>query len=256
MELGVYSGCVVGETLREKATALRDIGYDFLELALRRDDLPAVREGWEDELRQLSAETGIPIKSLTWGGFPEFGRGRQDPARRDQVVDDVVEMVEFAGRLGAEVILLPVWEGEGLDYEECLTLYREGLDPCARAAEDEGVVLALEHIPASKFANTGRAIGEIARAVASDAVGVYYDIGNDSHVQQDPVQSISQLGSLVAQVHLKGTREKPFSEMPLAKILRALTSVGFTGRGAIEIGGKENNNHLADALEVLRSLGY
>ncbi len=256
MELGVYSGCVVGETLREKFTALRDIGYDFFELALRRDDLPAVREGWEDELRQVSGETGIPVKSLTWGGFPEFGRGRQDPTRRQQVVDDVVEMVEFAGRLGAEVILLPVWEGEGLDYEEGLTLYREGLGPCARAAEAQGVVLALEHIPASKFANTGLAIGEVARAVGSDAVGVYYDIGNDGHVDQDPVQSISKLGSLIAQIHLKGTRGKAFPEMPLAEIRRALTEVGFTGRGAIEIGGKENNNHLVDALKVLRDLGY
>jgi len=256
MELGVYSGCVVGETLREKFEALRDIGYDFFELALRRDDLPAVREGWEKELLRLSDETDIPIKSLTWGGFPEFGRGRQDPERRQQVVDDVIEMIEFAGRLGSDVILLPVWEAEGLAYDEGLQLYREGLGRCAEEAEDAGVVLALEHIPASKFANTGVAIGEVARAVESDAVGVYYDIGNDSHVDQDPVASISRLGPFVAQVHLKGTRGKPFSQMPLTGVLQALRQVGFTGRGAIEIGGKESNDHLVDALQVLRDLGY
>jgi len=256
MELGVYSGCVVGETLKEKFEALKDIGYDFFELALRRDDLPAVREGWEKELGRLSAETGIPVKSLTWGGFPEFGRGRQDPQRRQQVVDDVVEMIGFASRVGADVILLPVWEGEGLDGEEALELYCEGLRPCAQAAQDAGVVLALEHIPASKFANTGLTIGEVARAVASDAVGVYYDIGNDSHVDQDPVTAISQLGSLIAQIHLKGMRDKAFAEMPLTGVLRALGEVGFTGRGAIEIGGKESNDHLVDALKVLRNLGY
>ena len=256
MELGVYSGCIVGERLGEKFDALKEIGYDFLELALRRDDLPAVREGWDVELRDLAERTGIPVRSLTWGGFPEFGRGRQHPVRRQQVVEDVVEMVGFAQRLGAEVILLPVWEGDGLNYEEGLQLYREGLRPCARAAEKAGVVLALEHIPASKFAHTGLAIGEIARAVGSPAVGVYYDIGNDAHTGQDPVEAISKLGALIAQVHLKGTRERAFAEMPLAEVRQALTEVGFTGRGAIEISGKETNDHLADALRVLKDLGY
>jgi len=256
MELGVYSGCIVGETLREKFAALADIGYDFLELALRRDDLPAVSEGWADELRDRASETGIPIKSLTWGGFPEFGRGRQDAARRQQVIDDVVAMTGFARRVGAEVILLPVWEGEGLGYEEGLELYREVLRPCAQAASAAGVLLALEHIPASKFANTGLAIGEIVQAVDSLAVRVYYDIGNDTHAGQDPVQSIRKLGALMAQIHLKGTRQTKLAEMPLAEIHQALTDIGFTGRGAIEVGGKENNDHLIESLRVLRAFGY
>jgi len=256
MELGVYSGCIVGETLREKFAVLKDIGYDFLELALRRDDLPAVREGWDVELRELAAETGIPVKSLTWGGFPEFARGCQDPTRRGQVVKEVQEMVEFARRVGAEVILLPVWEGEGLDYEQGVELYREGLRPCVQAAEKAGVRLALEHIPSSKFANTGLAVGEVARAVGSPALGVYYDIGNDTAAGEDPVEAISKLGSLLVQIHLKGTRGRAFPEMPLTEIRQALTEAGFSGRGAVEIGGKESNQHLVDALRVLRTFGY
>jgi L-ribulose-5-phosphate 3-epimerase UlaE len=256
MELGVYSGCIVGDTLRDKFLALRDIGYDFLELALRRDDLPAVREGWEEELRELAQETGVPVRSLTWGGFPEFGRGRKDPDRREQVVEDVVEMVRFARRLGADVILLPVWEGEGLNYEEGLELYREGLRPCVEVAESERVTLALEHIPGSKFANTGLAIGEVARAVGSDMMRVYYDIGNDAHIGQDPVKSLTKLGALVAQVHLKGTREKTLAAMPLADIRQVFTKAGFAGRGAVEISGKVNNDHLVEALRVLRTSGF
>jgi L-ribulose-5-phosphate 3-epimerase UlaE len=256
MELGVYSGCVVGDILRDKFLALRDIGYDFLELALGRDDLPAVREGWEEELRELAQETGVPVKSLVWGGFPEFGRGRKDPDRREQVVEDVVEMVRFAHRVGADVILLPVWEGEGLNYEEGLELYREGLRPCVEVAEAEGVTLALEHIPASKFANTGLAIGEVARSMGSDMMRVYYDIGNDAHIGQDPVKALSRLGPLVAQVHLKGTREKTLAAMPLADIRQVFSTLGFAGRGAVEISGKVNNDHLVEALRVLRTFGF
>lgn len=85
---------------------------------------------------------------------------------------------------------------------------------------------------------------------------VYYDIGNDSHIGQDPVKTLSKLGSLVAQVHLKGTREKTLAAMPLAEIRQVFTKVGFTGRGAIEIGGKVNNDHLVEALRVLRTFGY
>jgi len=256
MELGVYSGCVVGETLEDKFRAVADIDYDFLELALRRDDLPAVREGWEEDLRELSARTGVPIKSLTWGGFPEFSTRRKNPARKDHVVEEVVTMVRFAAELGAGVILLPVWEGEGVSYEERLELYREGLRPCARAAEEAGVVLALEHIPASKFCNTAVALAEVAESVQSDSVKVYYDIGNDSVVGQDPVECIRKLGPAIAQVHLKGTRETRMADMPLEGVLQALKDIGFSGRGAIEVGGKQNNDHLVESLRVLREQGF
>ncbi len=256
MELGVYSGVVVAETLREKLDVLSEIGYDFLELALRREDLPAVREGWEDELLDLTQKVGVPIKSLTWGGFTEFAKNRRDPVRRGQVVAEVTEMIGFARRLGAGVILLPVWEGEEYALEEGLELFREGMRPCAEVAEKENVKLALEHIPASKFCNTGLALAEVARAVGHDSVGIYYDIGNDTSAGQDPLESIPRLGSSLFQIHLKGTRGVKLSDMPLRGIRQALSHIGFTGRGAIEVGGKENNDHLIESLRVLRSFGY
>ena len=44
MEIGCYSAAVVGKTLKEKLEALQQIGYDFLELTLRQEDVDALKQ--------------------------------------------------------------------------------------------------------------------------------------------------------------------------------------------------------------------
>jgi len=44
--------------------------------------------------------------------------------------------------------------------------------------------------------------------------------------------------------------------MPLADIRQVFTKAGFAGRGAVEISGKVNNDHLVEALRVLRTSGF
>ena len=72
MEIGCYSAAVVGKTLKEKLEALQQIGYDFLELTLRQEDVDALNDAAMDEIVGAARSVGLPIRSLSLGAFSGF----------------------------------------------------------------------------------------------------------------------------------------------------------------------------------------
>lgn len=256
MKLGVYSGCIVGDSLRDQFAALKQLGYDFLEYRVTPEDVAAIDAAFIARMRGLSEEMGLPVYSTSMGPFSGFG-GACLQGKRSERVEQVRRVVDLTAGVGGDVALLASWEPEGLDPAAVTRAYVEGLRECGDYARERGVRLAVEHIGSSKFERGPTGIGRVLRAVDHPAVGMYFDIGNAMHAGEGPVAALRDVGPLVVQVHFKGFgAERPLPQMPLAEIRDALTAAGYTGRGAIEIGGKENNDHLRDALATLRAAGF
>lgn len=256
MEIGCYSAFVVQETLKEKLEALKGIGYDFLELTLRQEDVDALNDRAMNDVVRTSGSVGLPIRSLSLGAFSGFAAACKEETSRAAKLRTVEKAIELAHRCGADVILCASWEPEG--GPDVLERYRTYLPPLADRAAERGVKLAVEHIGSSRFLNSPTGVKKIAQAVNHKAVGVYYDIGNAVHAGEDPVAAVPRLGNLIFQVHLKGIGDRPLERMPLDAVLEELKAVGYTGRGATEVGKKDatDNEHLAEALRTLRAHGY
>jgi len=172
MKLGVYSGCIVGETLEEKLKALRDLGYDFLELRLSNDDIDALDEAEIGNIVGLAESTGMPIRSTSVGQMTKFAELYADERTRTDAKSRLMRVAELCERLGANVILLATKEQMLL--EEALPAYAEGLAGWADAAQEGGVCFALEHVGGYKPTEIER----IVRGVGHPAIRMYFDIGN------------------------------------------------------------------------------
>jgi sugar phosphate isomerase/epimerase len=256
MEIGCYSAAVVGETLKEKLEAVKAIGYEFFELALRQEDVDGLTEAAIDEIADQAESVGLPIRSVSLGAFSGFGAACQEAASRAAKFETVRRAIQLAHRCGAGVILCAAWEPEGgLDI---LDRYATYLPPLADEAAARGVRLAIEHIGSSRFLNSPTGVKKIARAVNHAAVGVYFDIGNAMHAGEDPVAAIPKLGRLIFQVHLKGIGDRPLERMPLDAVLEELEATGYAGRAATEVIRRDatDNGFLAEALDTLRAHGF
>jgi sugar phosphate isomerase/epimerase len=256
MEIGCYSAAVVGKTLRERLEALRAIGYDFLELALRQEDVDALDAAAIEEIARTSASVGLPIRSLSLGAFSGFAAACREESSRAAKLETVTRAITLAERCGATVILCACWEPEG--GPGVLEQYTTYLPPLADRAAAKGIRLAIEHIGSSRFLNSPAGVRKIARAVNHPSVGVYFDIGNAMHAGEDPVAAIPKLGDLLFQLHLKGIGDRPLERMPLDAVLEELHAIGYAGRAATEVFQRDavDNQFLADALGTLRAHGY
>jgi sugar phosphate isomerase/epimerase len=256
MEIGCYSAAVVGDTLKAKLEALKEIGYDFLELTAAQDFLDELTSAKMDEIVKTAKDARFPIKSLSMGAFSGFAAACKEAGTRKKKIESIEKAIELAHRLGAEVILCASWEPEaGPDVMERFKTY---VPPLGDKAASKGVKLAIEHIGSSKFLNSPMGVKKIAQAVNHEAVGVYFDIGNAIHAGEDPVAAIPKLGDLLFQIHLKGMRDRPLGMMPLDAVLAELENIGYTGRGATEVIQKDatDNGYLAEALQSLRAHGF
>jgi sugar phosphate isomerase/epimerase len=256
MEIGCYSAAVIGDTLEAKLQALKDLGYDFLELTLPQETVDTLDDAAMAEIAATSDRTGLPIRSLSLGAFTNFAAACRDDATRPAKLETVSRAIRLAKRCGADVILCASWEPEG--GPGILEQYVEHLPPLADQAVESGVRLALEHIGSSRFLNSPAGVRKLARAVNHPAVGVYYDIGNAMHAGEDPVAAIPKLGPLIFQLHVKGIGDRPLERMPLDAVLEELEAIGYTGRAATEVFDRDatDNTFLANALKTLRAHGF
>lgn len=103
----------------------------------------------------------------------------------------------------------------------------DGFGRVADAAADAGVTLAMEYTLA---AGENAAILD---EIGSDAVGVYYDVGNAAAFGYDPAVEIRELGDRIAQVHFKDTDRNGASvtlgegDVDFAAVVKAPRDIGY-----------------------------
>ncbi|CAA9574368.1 MAG: hypothetical protein AVDCRST_MAG88-2676 [uncultured Thermomicrobiales bacterium] len=250
MLIGARQGCVAGgRTIEEKLAILKGLGYDFLELALTREEIARLAPDSAGAYREMVARAGLPIRSTSFGHFGGFAG--LAPGARAELVRHIRALIPFTRTIGADTILLATRE-EGADPAAHAGIYRGELWPVAEEAAAAGVTLACEHVGWY----TPAALAALVGAVDHPALRIYFDMGNCLYVGEDPLEQGRICAPLTAQLHIKGGPTTPLGAMPLAAVREILVAAGFRGRGCLEIPAVEGDRPQAEARGPLKMAGY
>lgn len=188
--------------------------------------------GYVERMAELAADRGVAIEP--WIAPNYLARG--DEAKR--IVAEVIAFMQTVCKpLGAKILgtaQVPMvyhrWLADP-PLDEQIARYAENLRLVARAAEAEGVTLALENhcdYWADEFSRLREMVG-------SPAVQFRLDTGNQFLVCEDPVNAAALLAEHIVTVHLKDVRIIPFCSEG-AKIIGAPLGKGHVNvRRILEI---------------------
>jgi len=179
------------------------VGLDGLEISAGEatDTLevakPEVRQAYKDYV----AKTGVVVSSVAMGFLNNapLAEDPRGPAWLEQTI-------EAAKDLGVSVVLLAFFGKGDLRHKRILQADRvdvvvERLKAAAPAAEQAGVILGLENTL------SGEDNLAILDRVGSDAVQVYYDVGNSTYNGYDVPAEIRAIGKdRICQFHFKDGR--------------------------------------------------
>ena len=228
--LGSMEGVLPGDRDGDRFEAASSLGLDGIEVDLKLDELGAPGRERLRELDELRRTTEVRIPSFSLGALNEGGLGHDDPAVREAAITAVKRAIDWAGPLGAEVILIPFFFKGSIRNDEAardrtVNAFRE-LCP---SAERLGVTLAYEGDLSAAD------ITDLARRVESKAFGCYYDFANAVWLGYDPAAEIRELESLLCQVHMKEAKETTGDARPgegrvdFRACARALTEIDYSG---------------------------
>lgn len=216
--LGIYEKALPPELgWRERLLAAKEAGFDYVEMSIDETDERMSRLDWSDgqisELRQMQAETEVPIETIC------FSAQRKYPLGSKKWESEAKELLQkgvlFAKKMGIRII-----QTQGYDcyYEETSDettkerFYRN-LEEGTMFAASHGVMLAMETME-NDFMNTiEKAMYSVTR-VDSPYLQVYPDVGNISNATKDVVGDIKTGKGHIAAAHLKETVPGKFREIP------------------------------------------
>jgi sugar phosphate isomerase/epimerase len=158
-----------------------------------QDDLPLFDPGLQKKFIEARKEHQIEIASLALGVLNDIPY-KSDP-RAERWVD---QSIDVAKALGVNVILLAFFgKGDLRNDKAGVDAVVQRLKNVAPKAEKAHVVLGIESwLSAAQHM-------DIIERVGSDAVRVYYDVGNSDKAGYDIYQEIRQLGKLICEFHAK-----------------------------------------------------
>jgi sugar phosphate isomerase/epimerase len=205
---------------------------DTLELAD-----PAVREKYKKQMK----ETGLVISSIMMGllNSDPLASDPRGPAWLEQTIDGAKD-------LGAKVILVAFFgKGSLLQGNELKTadvdVVVKRLKAAAPRAKDAGVILAMENMLSAQQN------AEILDRIGSDAVGVYYDVGNLTGRGYDVPAEIRYLKGRIAQFHFKdGPNYLGQGKIKFPPIAAAIRDIGYQGWIVMET-SNPSKDRVADA---------
>ncbi|NLX95666.1 MAG: TIM barrel protein [Rhodopirellula sp.] len=199
---------------------------------------PAVLRRYQQEMKQ----TGLPISSLMLGILNSYplASDPRGPAWLEQ-------SIAAAKDLGARVILVAFFAKgdllaeDGTLKKDDVDIVVERLKVAAPKAKEAGVILGIENYLSA------RQNAEILDRVGSDAVKVYYDVGNTTVKGYDVPAEIRFLKDRIAMVHFK---DNPHylgeGEVRFAAIAEAIQDIGYRGWIVLET-TSPSRDKLADA---------
>ena len=202
MKWGIVAGARFGDDIADSFRIAAEIGFDGLEIPFNQRDwraeLIARREGVRRLLR-LCEQYGLEMPSCIAGRYNLRGFPDDDPAVRAEAVEVMLHLIDMCAEAGIRRILVAFFGDQQMSSDERIERAIEGVGCCAPKAESRGVTLALEGtVPATTFL-------EIIERIGSEAVGVYYDVGNALWLGYDGPAELRVLhhAGVLAQVHVK-----------------------------------------------------
>ena len=222
-QLGLYEKAMpIRLSWEEKFDALRQAGFDFLELSIDETDDKLARLDWTEtevnHLRHLIEKTQTPIVSMCLSGHRKYPLGHPDPAMQSRSLEIMEKALQLSVKLGVRYIQLA---GYDVYYEnstpETLANFDRNLRRAVDLAAKYGVPMGFETMETAFMDTVGKAMHYV-NQIKSPYLGVYPDIGNlmnASVLYGTPYIDDLYLGrGHIFAAHLKETIPGHFREIP------------------------------------------
>lgn len=193
----------------ERILAAKKLGFDFIEISIDETDMRRARLDWtKQEIHQIKMfceDNELPLQSMCLSAHRKFPFGSADPqvVRQAQVI--MQKAIELAYKLGIRVIQLA---GYDVYYEpaneETHQRFIQGMQFCAKLAEQAGVMLAVE-IMDTNYLNSLSKFEILKKQVPSPYFMAYPDVGNITGWNYDTCTELKLSKDHIVQIHLKDT---------------------------------------------------
>lgn len=159
----------------------------------------------------------------------------------------VAEGIPITRKLSARVMLLPFFGKGALTTQQEMDYVGDVLRELAPEAEKAGVILGLENTCSA------RDNVRILERTRSQAVGVYYDVGNSTNAGYDILEEMRWLGrERICQIHLKDRGYLGEGAINFPAVMRTIADIGYAGFANLETSSPSNS--VED--DMRRNLGY
>lgn len=222
-QLGLYEKAIPPAlTWREKLTAAKEAGFDYVEMSIDETDEKLARlhmsAAETEEIRTAMRTTGILFGSICLSGHRKYPLGSPDPAKQVRSIEIMADAIDLAVELGIRTIQLAgydVYYDKGT--EETRAAFARNLAKSALLAARSGVQLGFETME-TPFMDTVEKAMHYVDLVDSPYLGVYPDSGNLTNAALIYGKSVlddmeTGRGHMVA-LHLKETVPGKYREIP------------------------------------------
>ncbi|MGE3342158.1 MAG: sugar phosphate isomerase/epimerase family protein [Vicinamibacterales bacterium] len=214
---------------RAEFGSARSAGLDCIEWIFEepgQDSNPVATDSGLDEMRRLSAETGVAVRSIC----ADYYMTRPlltDEGPVPSTVSHLRWLVGRAGALGVEYVVLPFVDASSLPSASGRRALAEVLHAMGKLIDEARVELHLE---------TDWQPDEVATFLAGLAhplIKANYDIGNSAALGHDPKQGVRTLAGWLGSVHVKdrvlggGTVPLGTGHADLPTSFREIRAAGF-----------------------------
>jgi L-ribulose-5-phosphate 3-epimerase len=221
--LGLYEKSMPSElSWREKLTAAKQAGFDFLEISIDETDAKLARLDMSQEERaglvSMMNGVGLPIRTMCLSGHRKYPLGSSDPDTCRRGMEIMEKAILLAEDLGVRIIQLAgydVYYEEGS--EETKKRFEENLKKATEMAAQAGVVMGFETME-TDFMNTVQKAMKYVNIVNSSYLSVYPDLGNITNAAQacepEVLRDLETGRGHLCAMHLKETVPGKFREIP------------------------------------------
>lgn len=266
LPLGVYEKAMDNrQTWQEKLILAKECGFDCLEMSVDATPQRMNRLYDTQTVHQLCGaieETGIPIHTMALTALRQYPLGSEDEPVRDKALELVRKAVDLSASCGIGVIHLAGYDEHGDKRNEHTDRrFRDGIRRCVDYAAPRGVTLAVETMD-TPYMGSCRNIIELCRAIGSEHLKCYVDIGNLTASSLDVEEEISIAAGSIAGVHLKDTKPGIYRDILFGEgtvdfdaCLQALKCSGYQGTMVAEMWSYDDpafHSYLKQASAFLR----
>lgn len=266
LPLGVYEKAMDNrQTWQEKLILAKECGFDCLEMSVDATPQRMNRLYDTQTVHQLCGaieETGIPIHTMALTALRQYPLGSEDEPVRDKALELVRKAVDLSASCGIGVIHLAGYDEHGDKRNEHTDRrFQDGIRRCVDYAAPRGVTLAIETMD-TPYMGSCRNIIELCRAIGSEHLKCYVDIGNLTASGLDVEEEISIAAGSIAGVHLKDTKPGIYRDILFGEgtvdfdaCLQALKCSGYQGTMVAEMWSYDDpafHSYLKQASAFLR----
>ena len=222
-------------------------GYDGLELApfTFADSVADISADQRREIKRIAADHGIVLTGLHWLLVRPEGLHvcSPDPVVRARTVDYLRQLVDFCADVGGTTMVFGSPHQRsippGMARETGRQLARDSFAACAAAAQNRGITLCLEALPAdlTNLLTTNAEVIEMVQAIGHPNIRMMLDVKSMCAESIPLPENIRACRDFFRYVHANDAnlRGPGFGAVDFKPILSTLKEVGYEGFVSVEV---------------------